>query len=261
MRPGPSPRARRAPAVRRRPGRARVGVPRPGSGRVRRRRHGGTSRYETRSFIPSAVPTTSLTRNGSIRRHERVSGSRKNRARAKRCSSMPSARTATVPASGRVIAAASIAFCTVHQATPKAAATSPTARPESITASTSCSRSRREHRARGSSVAWVNVLRGQAGLTQTIRGLRTTTSTASPPQGRSLTCCRAQAWTRAESTPQPGRAPSHSRAWTTTRRPPRGRSMTSYPGMVKTMPAASRPSRGCEHICSITARVLLKPDV
>src|SRR5512133_299648 len=71
---------------------------------------------------------------------------------------MPSRRTYRLSTSGSSTAAASTVACTVHHATRKAAATSETARPELITASSSAVFSRVVQRARAGScsVAGVN---------------------------------------------------------------------------------------------------------
>ena len=74
---------------------------------------------------------------------------------------MPSRRTCRSSTSGSSTAAALTVAWTVHHATPKSWATSATARPESITASSTAARSRLVHRARTGScaVAGVNVRR------------------------------------------------------------------------------------------------------
>ena len=71
-------------------------------------------------------------------------------------------------------AAALTVACTVHHATPCSAATSATARPESITADSSAVRSRVVQRARtgNCSVAGVNVPRGHSGSAHTSRDPR-----------------------------------------------------------------------------------------
>jgi len=124
---------------------------------------------------------------------------------------MPSRRTCRLSTSGSSTAAALTVACTVHHATRKSAATSETARPELITASSSAAFSRVVQRARvGScSVAGVNVRRPQAGSTQMSLGLRTTTTTC-PACGMSRTRCSTQACTRDDTTPHPGQPSSRS---------------------------------------------------
>jgi hypothetical protein len=103
---------------------------------------------------------------------------------------------------GSNTAAALMVACTVHHATRKSAATSATARPESITAASSAVLSRVVHRARAGSwsVAAMMVRRAQAGSAHTNLGLRTTTSTR-PACGISRTRCITQACTRDDTTP------------------------------------------------------------
>ena len=124
---------------------------------------------------------------------------------------MPSRRTCRSSTSGSSTAAALTVACTVHHATRKSAATSATARPESITASSSAVLSRVVQRARtgNCSVAGVNVRRPQAGSAHTSRGLRTTT-TSCPACGMSRTRCSTQACTRDDTTPHAGQPSSTS---------------------------------------------------
>src|SRR5665648_1035135 len=103
------------------------------------------------STTPSTTPvsrSTIVVIHGSYRRHLAVSGSRKNRTRRYRCSSMPRCRTSRL--SGLAIAAAAVLITawTVHHATPKEDATSRTARPAQATASNTATFSRAVHRAR-----------------------------------------------------------------------------------------------------------------
>jgi hypothetical protein len=118
--------------------------------------------------------------------------------------------------------------CTVPHATPWSAATSATARPESITADNSAVRSRVVQRARTGdcSVAGVNVPRGHSGSAHTSRGLRTITSSW-PACGMSRTRCTIQACTRAEITPHAGQPWARSTGCALTRRPPNGKSTAS----------------------------------
>ncbi len=141
---------------------------------------------------------------------------------------MPSRRTHNSSTSGSSTAAALTVACTVHHATPKALATSATARPESITDANAAVRNRVVQRLRDGSwlVLWVKVRRRHAGSAHTSRGLRTTTSTG-PANGTSRTRCRVQACTRHDTTPQSGQPPSSSAGPTVTRRPPNGRSTAS----------------------------------
>src|SRR5680860_1400079 len=99
---------------------------------------------------------------------------------------MPSRRTARVSTSGRISAAALTAACTVHQDTPCAWATSLTARPEAITASTRAPRSRTVQRARTGTwtVASANVPTGHASSAQNQRRFAQRTTTA-PATGTS----------------------------------------------------------------------------
>ncbi len=145
--------------------------------------------------------------------------------------------------------------CTVHHAIRWARATSSTARPEVMTASSTAWRSRLKQRARNGSwsLTWVKVRRSQDVSRHTSLALRTATCTGRPPAGTSFTRCSVHECTRMELVPQLGQSPPTTSARTLTRRPPLGRSTASntwYPGRLKMTPAASR----CEHVRSFTAR-------
>jgi uncharacterized protein (UPF0210 family) len=106
-------------------------------------------------------------------------------------------------------AAAVTVFCTVHQDSPYAPATSATTRPADTTASSTTRRSRVVTRALSgtSSLTSTNVRRVHSCSAQEKRRLTSTTSTG-PAIGTSANRCRRRWWTRAERTPQEGHGAS-----------------------------------------------------
>ena len=137
-----------------------------------------------------------------------VCGSAANRARPRRCSSMPRCATGAAGWSSSGSAAAANASCTTGQEIPACRAASAGVIPRSVTSCAACSRSRAVIRHRGGRAGTdsVNVLRGHSGLPHLRRTLTQRRSTVSSARRTSRGRVITVSCTRSETVPQSGHA-------------------------------------------------------
>ena len=133
---------------------------------------------------------------------------RRNRARPRRCSSMPRCATGAGAWSSTGSAAAANASCATGQEIPACRAASAGVIPRSATSAPACSRSRAVTRHRGGTCGTdsVNVLRGHSWLPHFRRTLTHRRSTASPARRTSRGRVSTVSCTRSETVPQSGHA-------------------------------------------------------
>ena len=137
-----------------------------------------------------------------------VPSSIRQRARRRRCSSIPRCATSDGGCANAGSARAANAACTTGQDRPHSRAACATVRPPSATRPAACSRSRPVTRQRGgtAAAASVNVLRGQDGSRHSSRRLTCTTLTWPWPQPRSAGRVVTYPFTCADTVPQSGHA-------------------------------------------------------
>jgi hypothetical protein len=181
------------------------------------------------STMPRTWPvsrSTIVVIHGSYRVHSFVAGSWKNRTDRYRCSSIPSILGARRSTSGRRRAASPMTCWTSHHEIPKARAVSDTARQESMTASTSVSRSRRVDRARRGTwgVASQNDFRSHKYSSQNQRRLSQRSHTA-PATGMSRSFWQRRSLTLEAITPQLGHPGGNVDSTVTWRIPSRSRTV------------------------------------
>src|SRR5215203_4481871 len=165
---------------------------------------------------PSREQSTNDVSHGSDR--FQVTPSRIQRTDWNRVSSIPSLLVG-VGAGSHLAAAATSALCAVGHDTPYSPATSETARLLDAIAVATRTRSRSvtRPRVRTAVEAWVNVLRGHSGSTQTSRRLRHHNSTVCPDAGRSFTRITGRSFNVLVITPHTGHGPSRAICSITTR--------------------------------------------